>query len=53
MRITIIDQQTGVARDYNVGPAVWIGAIAIVVSTEFGYGADAGAFHLVTMSGCR
>jgi hypothetical protein len=51
MRITIIDQETGVARDYNVGPAVLVGAIALVVPAEFGHEAGARIFELVTMSG--
>jgi hypothetical protein len=51
VRVTIIDEETGGARDYNVGASVLVGALTIVVARELGYEGDAESFGLVTLRG--
>lgn len=51
VRLTIIDEETGVARDYSVGASVLVGALTIVVARELGYEGDAEIFGLMTLRG--
>ncbi|HEY3821926.1 MAG TPA: hypothetical protein VGL81_32390 [Polyangiaceae bacterium] len=51
MRITVIDQQRGNARHYDIGSGANVGALSVAVARDNGHGSNAGAFMLTTMNG--
>ncbi|HEY8086653.1 MAG TPA: hypothetical protein VIF09_02380 [Polyangiaceae bacterium] len=51
MRITIVDQLTSAAHDYNIGSAVLIGALVQVAASKLGREVDSRALALRTLRG--
>jgi hypothetical protein len=51
LRITIVDQLTSAAHDYNIGSAVRIGALVQVAATKLGRDVDPGVLALRKLTG--